>query len=99
LFVYTVSCPAAGNTATECYSNGQCERFISPSAHGGWLPNATYTITAAACYHIAGVTVDDLPVGAISSYTFNNLAGNHTINATFAINQYSITANPVSMVR
>ena len=38
--------------------------------------------------------VDGLPVGPVSSYAFNSLAGNHTINATFAINQYSITANP-----
>jgi hypothetical protein len=56
--------------------------------------NATYTITPAACYHISNVIVDGLPVGPVSGYTFNSLAGNHTINATFAINQYSITANP-----
>jgi hypothetical protein len=44
----------------------------------------TYTIVAFAGYGIAGVTVDGVPVGAITSYTFTNINVDHTIEATFA---------------
>jgi hypothetical protein len=44
----------------------------------------SYSIAAATGYKIAGVTVDGASVGAVSSYTFSNLAANHTISATFA---------------
>ncbi|HJV66416.1 MAG TPA: fibronectin type III domain-containing protein [Geomonas sp.] len=54
----------------------------------------TYTITPAAGYSIAAVTVDGTPVGAVSSYTFSNVTANHTIGATFSLNSsYSITAS------
>ena len=33
----------------------------------------TYSITPNSGYKIAGVVVDGLPVGAVSSYTFNNV--------------------------
>ncbi len=51
----------------------------------------TYTIVAdEPCYHIADVLVDGASVGAVATYTFNNIAGPHTINAVFAINQYAM---------
>jgi FlgD Ig-like domain len=43
----------------------------------------TYTITPDACYTIADVLVDGVSVGAVSSYTFNNINANHTIAASF----------------
>ncbi|MBL0182058.1 MAG: hypothetical protein IPP96_07075, partial [Chitinophagaceae bacterium] len=52
-----------------------------------------YTITADACYHIVDVLVDGVSQGAVTSYTFNNVATNHTISATFAVNTYTITAS------
>lgn len=58
--------------------------------------NRTYTITPNTCYHIADVLVDGVSnAGAITAgtYTFNNVMANHTINATFAINQYTITSS------
>ncbi len=52
----------------------------------------TYTIAADACYHIEDVLVDEVSVGPVSSYTFSDVHGNHTISATFAINgPYTIT--------
>ena len=44
----------------------------------------TFTITPNSGYSISGVTVDGVAKGAISTYTFSNIAGNHTISATFA---------------
>ncbi|MCE5241695.1 MAG: Ig-like domain-containing protein [Desulfobacteraceae bacterium] len=72
-------------------SNGS----ISPS---GILPVArdtsrTFTITPAAGYRVADVLVDGASVGAAGSYTVSNIAGNHTIEATFAPATYSITAS------
>ncbi|NPV88063.1 PQQ-binding-like beta-propeller repeat protein [Coprothermobacteraceae bacterium] len=53
----------------------------------------SFTITPSAGYHIADVKVDGVSIGATTSYTFTNVTGNHTIEALFAINQYTITAN------
>lgn len=43
-------------------------------------------------YHIVSVLVDAINVGAIPSYTFRNIRANHSISATFIINNYTITA-------
>jgi ABC-type transporter MlaC component len=55
--------------------------------------NQSFTITPAANYHIVDVQVDGGSVGAVPSYTFTNVLANHTIAATFAIDQYSIIAS------
>ena len=57
-----------------------------------WDGSQSYTITADACYHIDDVLVDNVSVGAVSNYTFNNVQATHTIHAMFAINTYSIVA-------
>ena len=70
---------------------------ISPSgtffqSQGG---SQTFTITPSAGYTIAGLQVDGNSVSAASSYTFSNIAANHTISATFAasVTNYTITAS------
>ena len=68
---------------------------ISPSgpvsvACGG---TQAFTITADACFHVADVLVDGVSVGAVSGYTFTNVQANHTIAASFAVDQYTITAS------
>ncbi len=55
--------------------------------------NQSFTISADPCYHIADVLVDGVSVGAVSSYTFNNVTVDHTISASFAINVYTIVAS------
>src|SRR5439155_3248004 len=52
-----------------------------------------FTITPDACYHVASVLVDGVSVGAVSSYTFNNVTANHTIAASFAIDAKTIAAS------
>ena len=43
-----------------------------------------FTITPDSGYHIKDVLVDGKSVGAVSTYTFENVVDNHTIHATFA---------------
>ena len=44
----------------------------------------TFIITPDSGYHIKDVLVDGKSVGAVSTYTFENVVDNHTIHATFA---------------
>jgi hypothetical protein len=52
----------------------------------------TFSITANTGYHVLDVLVDGASVGPVTSYTFSNVTTNHTIQASFAINTYTITA-------
>ena len=45
--------------------------------------NQTYTITANNGYRIVDVIVDGQSVGAVESYSFDNVTANHNISATF----------------
>ncbi|MEK7609595.1 MAG: DUF4082 domain-containing protein [Patescibacteria group bacterium] len=47
--------------------------------------NQTFTITPNSGYQVAGVLVDGVSVGAVTSYTFSNVTANHTISATFSV--------------
>ena len=44
----------------------------------------TFTITPDSGYHIKDVLVDGKSVGAVGTYTFENVVDNHTIHTTFA---------------
>gem|GEM_PF-2274866 len=63
-----------------------------------WVPygsNITYTITPSNNYHVLAVTIDSTNnIGATNSYTFVNVTNStHMINATFAIDEYTLTVN------
>ena len=49
--------------------------------------NQTYTITPAANYQVDSLKVDNVYVGALTSYTFTNITDNHTITAKFIRSQ------------
>jgi hypothetical protein len=69
---------------------------ISPSGTAILNIGATqiYTITPAAGYGIMDVLVDGSSVGAVATYAFTNVTGNHTIAASFQANpSYTITAS------
>jgi len=53
----------------------------------------TYTITANTGYSVNDVLVDGVSVGAVTSYTFENVTIDHTISATFKANTYTVTLN------
>jgi hypothetical protein len=68
---------------------------ITPTAgdHGAISPateqtvtegdDAAFTITPDAGYHVADVVVDNVSMGALTSYTFEDVTADHTISATF----------------
>jgi len=53
----------------------------------------TFTIAPNTGYHVKEVKVDGSSVGAVSSYTFKNITVNHTMEAAFEINSFTITAS------
>lgn len=53
----------------------------------------TFMISPDSNYHIADVKVDNNSVGSVTSYTFTNVTGNHTIEATFVINTNQLTVS------
>ena len=60
---------------------------IDPAAGTVTAPKGeskTFTITPDSGYCIKDVLVDNVSVGAVSTYTFENVTENHTIHATFA---------------
>lgn len=81
--VYTYTSGTTTYTITASAGSGGS---ISPSgtvfvAAGG---SQTFTITPTnRNYSISNVTVDSASQGAIATYTFTNVRGNHTISATF----------------
>jgi len=91
---HTISATFAINPYTITATAG-ANGSISPS--GAVIVNCgsdqTFTITPNSCYHITDVLVDGSSVGPVTNYTFTNVTANHTISATFAINNPStITA-------
>ena len=54
--------------------------------------NQTYTMIPEVGYHVEDVLVDGVSVGAVESYTFNNITDNHSIHASFAIDVFEIIA-------
>ena len=54
--------------------------------------NKTFAIKPNTGYSISDVTIDGTSVGAIASYTFSNVKGNHTIAAAFTVKTYTISA-------
>jgi len=83
-------------------------KITSSAGTGGIIvPSGTITVTYGASqqytiqcdvsqYHIVDVKVDGASQGIITSYTFNNIASDHTIVATFAPNTgiiHTITVN------
>jgi hypothetical protein len=56
---------------------------ISQSATVNYNGSSTFTITPDTGYHVADVLVDGGSVGAVTTYTFNNVTADHTISAAF----------------
>ena len=91
---HTISATFALNSYTATASAGS-GGSITPSGATAlnYGASQSYTIAADIGYGIADVKVDGVSVGSIGSYSFSNINTNHTIAASFAINNYSITAS------
>ena len=77
---FLLSGPTYTITAT-AGSGGSISPSGSVSVNAG--ANQSFTISPNDGYKISGVIVDGASVGAVSSYTFGNVATNHTIQASF----------------
>ena len=77
--------------------------FASAGTDGSINPNGavsvtygsdqSFTITPNTGFYIADVSVDGSSVGPVNTYTFNNVQVDNTINASFAIATFNITAS------
>jgi uncharacterized repeat protein (TIGR02543 family) len=56
----------------------------------------SFAITADSGYSVSNVVVDGSSVGSVTGYMFTNVAADHTIAASFAINSYSLTTAAVN---
>jgi hypothetical protein len=91
---HTISATFAIDTMSITASAG-ANGSIAPAGvtavlYGG---DQSYTITPATGYHVADVLVDGSSVGAVTSYPFTNVTANHTIDASFAIDSFSVSAS------
>lgn len=94
-FAYTASSIPTNTITASAGANGS----ISPSGNVviNQGANQTFTITPNSGYQVSSVMVDGSSVGAVTSYTFNNVQANHTISASFsALPDFSISASPGS---
>ncbi|RMI02884.1 MAG: choice-of-anchor D domain-containing protein, partial [Calditrichaeota bacterium] len=90
---HTISASFVQNTFTIIATaglNGTITPSGSISVPGG--SSQTFNITPDSGYHVADVLIDGGSIGAVTSYTFGNVSANHTIEASFAINTYTILA-------
>jgi hypothetical protein len=80
---FTATTPTTYTITPSAGSNGSINPSTATTVNSG--DNQTFTITADSGYHVSDVLVDDVSVGAVSSYQFTNVTDNHTISATFAV--------------
>ena len=87
----TGACGPGFTITTSAGPNGS----VSPSGAQAVTPGGSLavTITPASNYHVADVLVDGSSVGAVTSFTFTNVTANHTLDASFAIDQFTVTTN------
>ena len=98
----TAASTIAGLSFTVTEAGVQSETITASAGTGGTISptgsvpvtygaNQTFTVTPNTGYAISSVTVDGASVGAVTSYTFSNVTGNHTIAASFNTVTYSLT--------
>ncbi|MBR4135472.1 MAG: fibronectin type III domain-containing protein [Bacteroidales bacterium] len=98
---YTFAHISANHTISATFAQYEYTITVNAGENGTINPGTTtvgenatptFNIVPNAGYGIADVTVDGVSVGAVTSYTFAPVSANHTIAATFAQYQYTITA-------
>lgn len=100
---YTFNNVAANHTISVAFDNDTYNLFASVSGNGTIIPsgavvvnsgaNQSFTIAALPNNHLVDVLVDGVSIGAASNYTFTNVTANHTIQAVFALDTYTINAS------
>ena len=91
-----------GHTISASFAANMFTITATPGSNGSITPGTvsvaqgtgkTFTIAAGSGYEIADVVVDNQSVGAVTYYTFNNIAANHTIAAIFAAVPVSVPSD------
>lgn len=92
---YTFTNVTSNHTITAVYTQKTYNIAATAGANGSISPsgttsvncgdNQTYTITPDSGYTVDEVLVDGVSVGAVTSYTFNNVTSAHAIAATFKV--------------
>ncbi len=54
--------------------------------------NQSFSVSPNTGYHIDSVVVDGVNLGAVASHDFNNVTANHSIDAYFSIDVFTVTA-------
>ena len=88
-----------------CYAGAEIMTYHIASSSGdngniqpeGSIPvvqgnNSTFDIVPNFGYHVADVLINNFSVGPVETYTFENVWDNHSIYASFALNNYEIRA-------
>ncbi len=90
---HSIEADFAVNTCTITATAG-ANGIISPSGtiSTNEVSTTTYSISPHPHYHISNVLIDGTSVGTPSSYSFNMITGNHSIEADFAANMWTIAA-------
>ncbi|MDD3814608.1 MAG: hypothetical protein PHZ02_08175 [Desulfocapsaceae bacterium] len=97
---YTFTDVQATHTLTATFAIDTYAITVTQSSNGTISPSSptvnynssqAFTITPDSTYEIVDVLVDGSSVGAVSSYTFNNVTSTHTITASFSSTSYTIT--------
>jgi hypothetical protein len=101
---YTLSRVAANHTISVSFVAVPIYSIIASAGEGGTIsPSGTvkvsqtwsqkFAIAASKEYLISSVIVDGVSVGAVTTYTFTNVAADHTISAVFSKVPYTVTAS------
>lgn len=53
----------------------------------------TFSFVADSNYHLADVVVDDVSMGEVSAYSFENVSASHTIEAVFEADTFTVTSS------
>ncbi|HUL30608.1 MAG TPA: choice-of-anchor D domain-containing protein, partial [Thermodesulfobacteriota bacterium] len=102
LTAYTFNNLNANHMVEVNYATDQYTLIATPGINGTISPagattinygsSQTFSIIPNTGYRISDVKVDGVSVGSVPTYTFNNLTSAHTIEAVFAIKQYTVSA-------
>jgi len=70
--------------------------FITPEGETSVLygGSQSYTLTAMAGYYVNDLLVDNVSVGTVAGYQFDNVSAHHTINAVFAAIPSGLSFDP-----
>jgi hypothetical protein len=91
---HSISATFEANTSYTITASTVGNGSISPSGPVSVLAGANkkFTFTPQAGYRIADVTIDGASVGVRTSYTFYSVQAVHTINVTYTLDVFTITA-------